>query len=225
MIQVGKRGLVAGVATSIVLMLILAVTCDAALFGLIRTRSSKKAGPVVKQSLVIFPFDKDAESAAGIPDDFGQNVADYLRTSLATSKGYSVILFEERLTPIRRAKEDNFVKDQDIKGPFFTEKAKVDKLAELLATDYYVVGSVESYSYDKDKKTAELLLKADLVSAKTGKLSQEFMVGGSAAQAAQPMDEEELLSIAAGKAVDALTEKILSTSAADAKPAPKEKAK
>lgn len=216
MTKMGKRGLVAGV-TICVLTLALAAASNAALFGLLKSKSGAKAGPAVRHTLIIFPFDKDAESAAGVPEDFGQNIADYLLSTLATSKGYSVILYSERLTPVRRAKEDNFVKDQDIKGPFFADKAKSDKLADILATDYYVVGSVESYSYDKDKKTAELLLKADLINAKTGKLSQEFMVGGSAAQAAQPMDEAELQSIAAGKAADALTEKILSTSAADTK--------
>jgi len=220
MTNVRKRGLVAGVAICVVLMLALAVTCDAALFGLLKSKKAAKSAPVVKQSLMIFPFDKDAESAMGVADNFGQGIAEYLLSTLTVSKGYSVILFDERLSPVRRAREDNVIKDQDIKGPFLTDKAKADKLAELLATDCYIIGSVESYTYDKDKKTAELTLKADLVIAKTGKVSQEFMVGGSAVQGAQPMDEEELQSIAAGKAVEALTQKILETSPADSKPAP-----
>ncbi len=227
MIQVRKRGLLSGVAMCVVLMLALTVTCDAALFGLLKSRRSSRPAPVVKQSLMVFPFDKDAESAAGVPDDFGQGIGEYLRTTLTVSKGYSVFLFDQRLTPIRRAREDNVVKEQEINGPFFSEKAKADKLADLMAIDLYIIGSVESYTYDKDKKSAELMLKADLINARTGKLIQQFMVGGSAAQGAQPLDEEELQSIAAGKAVEELAQKILQTSPADAKqaPAPKDKPK
>lgn len=216
-----KRGLVAGVATCVALMVALTVTCDAALFGLLRSRrSSSRPVPVVKQSLMIFPFDRDADSAIAIGENFGQGIGEYLLSTLSVSKGYSVILFHERLSSVRRAREDNVIKDADIKGPFFTDKAKADKLAELLGVDYYIIGSVETYTYDKDKKTAELTLKADLVAAKTGKVSQEFLVGGSAAEGAQPMDEEELQSIAAGKAVEALTQKVLATSAADSIPVP-----
>lgn len=221
MAKVGTRSLVAGVAMCLVLMLVLAATCEAALFGILKSRSRNRAPAVVKQSLMIFPFDRDVESAVGVTEDFGQGIAEYLRTSLAPSKGYSTLLFDKRLAPVMRALGDNVVKNTEVTGPFFTDKAKADKLAGLVATDLYVIGSVESYTYDKDKKTAEIMLKADLVIAKSGKVSQEFMVGGSAAQGAQPLDEEELQSIAAGKAVEALAQKILETSAADAKPAPK----
>lgn len=221
MTHVRKRGLFSAIAVCMMLVMAMAVTSDAALFGLLKSKRSSRSAAVVKQSLVVFPFDKDAESAAGVPDDFGQGIAEYLRTTLTVSKGYSVFLFDQRLTPIRRAREDNVIKEQDVNGPFFAEKAKADKLAELLAIDCYVIGSVESYTYDKDKKSADVMLKADLVNAKTGKIIQEFMVGGSAAQGAQPMDEQELQSIAAGKAVEALTQKILETSPADAKVAPK----
>ena len=219
MIKVGKRRLLACLAMCAVLALIATACSSAALFGLIKSKS--KSAPVVRHSLVVFPFDRDSESAAGVPDEFGKNVADYLRITLATSKGYATYLYDDRLTPIKRASSDNMVKDADIKAPFFTEKAKVGKLAEILATDYHIVGSVESYTYDKDKKTVELTLKADLYDSKTGKVMQEFMVGGSAEAGAQALGEDELRSIAAGKAVEALREKIIGTSAADAKPAPK----
>lgn len=200
------------------LALVLAACSDAALFGLIKSRSKSRA--VARQTLVIFPFDKDPDAAASVPDEFGQSVAEYLRATLATSKGYAALIYDDRLMPVQRARSDNVVKDQEVKSPFFADKAKADKLADILATDYYLVGSVESYTYDKDKKAVDLALKADLVLAKTGKVIQEFMVGGSASAGTQAMEEDELCSIAAGKAVEALGEKILSTSAADAKPAP-----
>lgn len=219
MIKVGKRRLLACLALCAVLALILAAGSDAALFGLIKSKGN--AQPAVKHSLMVFPFDRDSELTAVLPDDFGAGVADYLRITLASSKGYATYIYDERLTPVKRANADNMVKDQDMKAPFFTEKAKVTKLAEILATEYFLVGSIESYTFDKDKKTVDLTLKADLYSSKTGKVVQEFVVGGSAGEGAQGLEEDELRSIAAGKAVEALREKIIGTSAADAKPAAK----
>jgi hypothetical protein len=219
----GTRKLLACIVVGGVLTCMLAACSDAALFGLIKSR--RRARPVPRQSLILFPFDKDAESAAGVPDDFGKDIADYLCTTLANSKGYAAMLYKDRLMPIQRALTDNAVKEQETKAPYFTDKPKADKLADILATDYYIVGSVESYAYDRNKKTVDLALKADLVLTKTGKVTQEFMVGGSAAAGTQAMDEDELRSIAAGKAVEALGEKILSTSSADTKPAAQPKPK
>lgn len=219
MIKVGKRRLLACLAMCAALAFITTASSNAALFGLIKPKP--KIEPVVRHSLVVFPFDRDFESAQGVPEDFGMSVADYLRMTLANSKGYAPYLYDERLTPIKRASADNMVKETDTKAPFFTEKAKTSKLAAIMATDYYIVGSVESYTYDKDKKSVELTLKADLYDNKTGKIMQEFMVGGSAEAGNQPLEEDEIRSIAAGKAVDALREKIIAMSPADAKPAPK----
>lgn len=225
MIKVRKRRLLACLVMCAVLAVILAASSNAALFGLIKSRS--KAAPVVRHSLVVFPFDRDAEAASAVPEDFGDSVAEYLRTTLSTSKGYAAYLYDDRLTPVKRAFDDNLVKAQDTKGPFYADKAKVTKLADILSTDYYVVGSVESYTFDKEKKAANLTLKADLYVRKTGKIVQSFVVGGAAESGAQALDEDELMSIAAGKAVEALREKVLSTSAADnvPVPAPKVKAK
>jgi len=219
----GTRKLLACVVVGAVLACMLAACSDAALFGLIKSKSKAKAAP--RQSLIVFPFDKDSESAANVPDEFGKDVAEVLRTTLANSKGYAVMLYKERLMPIQRALADNAVKEQETKSPYFTDKPKADRLADILATDYYLIGSVESYTYDKDKKAVDLALKADLVLTKTGKVMQEFMVGGSAAAGAQAMEEDELRSIAAGKAVEALGEKILSTSSADTKPTAQPKPK
>ena len=216
MIKVGKRRIWACVAFCVMLVIILTAGSQAALFGLIKTK--KKDAPVaVKQSLLIFPFDKDVESAQGVPDEFGENLAGYLRTALAGSKGYSALLYDTRLMPVKRAIVDTYIREQDAKVPFFGEKQKVAKLANLFATDYYIVGSVESYTYDKAKKTVELTLKADLVQADSGKMIQEFLVAATAGDGNQADEEDELRSLAAGKAVTALTEKILGTSPADVK--------
>ncbi len=198
------------------LALMLAACSDAALFGWFKHKSQGNV-VVVKHTLVIFPFDKDAESAESVPDEYGETIAGYLRTAMSSSKGYSTLLYDARLMPIKRAVGDNVIKEQDTKGPFVTDKPKAMKLADLLAIDYYIVGSIEGYTYDKEKKTVEITLKADLVAADSGKLVQEFLVAATAGDGNQADDEEELRTLAAGKAVQALKEKILATSPADVK--------
>lgn len=219
MVMVRKRRFIANIALCIALTLILAACSNAALFGLVKSKGKTPAA--IKHSLVVFPFDRDAELNASVPDTIGTSVAEYLRIVLATSKGYTVLLYEDRLMPIQRAKTDNAVKDTETKAPFFADRNKAGKLAEILASEYYLIGSVEGYSYDKEKKVAEVTLKADLMlveKGKVGKVAQEIVVGGSAEAGNQAMDEEYLQSLAVGKAVEALREKLLATSAADVKP-------
>ncbi len=216
--RLGKRQLLIYVVLAAMLVFMFAACSDAALFGLIKSRSSSRS--VQKHSLIVFPFDKDPDGAANLPDNFGKDVADYLRSTLSKSKDYATLLYSYSLMPIQRAKSDNVVKESDMKSPFFADKAKADKLAGIMSSDYYIVGSVESYTYDSKSKTVDLALKADLVMTKTGKVMQQFMVGGSAAAGDQAMEEDELVSIAAGKAVEALGAKILSVSSVAAKTAP-----
>jgi len=206
MIKVGKIRVLAYLGLCILVIALLATCANAALFGLLKSKG--KTVETTRMSLVIFPFDRDPELAQYLPDNFGNDVGEYVRSILSESPRYSVFLYEQRLTPVQRAKSDQILKDAEIKGPFFADKAKAEKLADLLATDYYLVGSVESYSYDRDKKVAELTLKADLVRG-NGKVVQEFLVAGKADAGTQGMDEEEIRAIAAGKAADALRDKIL----------------
>ncbi len=214
--KVGKRRIIACIAVCVMFALIAGAGSEAALFGLFKSKKQGSAA-TVKQTLVIFPFDKDLDSAVAVPDNFGETLAGYLRNSLSTSKGYSVLLYDARLMPIKRALFDNFIREQDTKPPFSSDKPKVEKLAQALSTDYYVVGSVEGYEYNREKKTVEITLKADLVLAEGGKVTQEFLVAATAGDGKDTDDEDSLRSLAAGKAVQALGEKILATSPADVK--------
>lgn len=216
MIKVGKRRILACITFCVMFALIAGAGSEAALFGLFKSKKQESAA-TVKYTLVIFPFDRDTDSAAAVPDTYGETIAGYLRNSLSTSKGYSVLLYDARLTPIKRAMFDNFIREQDTKAPFSTDKPKVEKLAQALSTDYYIIGSVEGYDYNREKKMVEITLKADLVLAEGGKVTQEFLVAATAGDGKDTDDEDSLRSLATGKAVQALTEKILATSPADVK--------
>jgi hypothetical protein len=209
MTKVGKSRLFVCMMTCIVLLALGITSANATLFGLLKTK--KRTETPKAQSLMIFPFDKDPEIANKVPETFGKDVSDSLRSLMIGNNLYSVYLYSDRLAPVQRARTDNILKVPDVTGPFFVDKIKASKLADLLATDYYIVGSIENYDYDKDKKSVELMLKMDLVLTRTGKVVQEYMVGGKTDESNKAMSEDELRAIAAGKAVEALKLKLTET--------------
>lgn len=216
MIKVEKSHLFICVMACVVLMALSVTSANAALFGLFKTK--KRAETPKAQSLMIFPFDKDPEIANKLPETFGKDVSDSLRSLMIGNNQYSVYLYSDRLAPVQRARTDNIIKANDITGPFFMDKTKASKLADLLSTDYYIVGSVENYDYNKDKKSVELMLRMDMVSCTTGKVVQEYMVGGKADESSKATSEDELRAIAAGKAVEALKEKLTPAEEKSTKP-------
>ena len=193
---------------------------DAAFFGLFKSRSKKNVVVIPSQSLVLFPFDQG--EAAETPEEYGGEVAAYLRTMLAGNSEYAVFLYSDRLPPIRRGRDDNSLKTSDIKPPFTggdeEARARSLKLARTLAADFYLVGAVDGYEFDPAGKTAEVTLTAELVDGKTGKIKGRFVVTGMADETCKATDEDEYRAVAAGKAVEALKEQILPKPEAEKQP-------
>lgn len=200
------RNLVSYLFLSLLLGAILANSADAWLFGLWKPRKPATKPP--RYTLVVFPFDQG--NAAGLPEGFGEAVASDIRTMLAHSAYYSPFLYTSRLAPVQRAKEDNVLKSTDIEPPFAEDRAKTLKLAQLLATDYYLVGEIDSYQFDRTNRIAEITLKADLFDGKTGKLLKTLLVTGRTPESASG-DEDELRDIAKGVAVTKLIAELSST--------------
>ncbi len=197
-----------------------ATATDAALFGLFKSRSKKHVVVMPSQSLVLFPFDQG--DAAELPEEYGGEVAAYLRTMLAGNSEYAVFLYSDRLPPIRRGRGDNSLKTSDTAPPFTGDdedaRARSLKLARTLAADFYLVGAVDDYEFDPAKKTAEIPLIAELVDGKTGKIKGRFIVTGMADETCKATDEDEYMAVAAGKAVEALKEQILPKPEAEKQP-------
>lgn len=172
-------------------------TADARLFGLIKSKKVKKEA-VSLQSLLVFPFDQDA--SVKLPDSFGQDVAIALKGQL-TGSTYSVYMFDNKLAPIVRAKDENDIKDDDIKSPFADDNAKPLKLARIVASDMYLVGSIDDCSVDASAKKAQMTLRADLYDCNSGKLVKTFLVSGKAPESVKTADSDELRSLAANDAI------------------------
>lgn len=191
-------------------------SADAGLFG--RHSTKKRAERVQKQSLVVFPFDQ--ASANKVPEAFGQFVATDLKSFLAdSSTKYTAYLYTDRLSPIKRAKDENFLKNPDVVAPFAEDSGKALKLAQLLATDFYLVGEIEDFQFDQAKGTAEMVLQASLYNAKNGKLVKTFVVSGKTSDSNAGKDADELRDLAKGAAVTRLVAE-LSDQVVEEAPAP-----
>lgn len=192
------------VVLSLVLAVLLAGTVQAGLFDWFKSKKSHQAPP--KQSLLVFPFDTDGPT---LPEGFGEEVASYLRNTMAGSDKYMVVVFRDKLAPIQRAKDDTTLKTSDWTPPFSEDKDKSLKLAGILAADWFLVGSIEGFQFDAAKKAAQMTLSATMYDGKSGKLVAQYLVTGNVDETAKAGDESEYRAVAAGKAIEALKERIL----------------
>ena len=188
------------IALSLLVGTIAISAADAGLFGL--WGSKKKSVKVRRQSLVVFPFDCVGINA--VPETYGEFVASDIRSMLAGNPHYAVFLYKDKLSPIRRAKDDNTLKNPDVVPPFSDDKSKSLKLAQLLATEYFLVGAIDDCQIDSAKKVAQITLRADLFDAKTGKIVKSFLVTGNTPESAKTSEQDELRDIAKGAAVTKL---------------------
>jgi hypothetical protein len=202
------------VALSLVLGVLAVASADAGLFGL--GRSKKKTVKPPKRLVVVFPFDQG--SVSKIPEGFGRYIASDVRTMLGGSENYIPFLYKDRLAPILRAKEDNVLKTADMAPPFAEDKVKTLKLAQILATDLYVVGRIEDFQFDRASKVAEMTLTAELYDGRTGKFVKGSTVMGRTPETVTTSDEDELRDLAKGAAVTKLIAELTKPLEPEAKP-------
>jgi len=217
--KTGKSHLWTYVVLGLLITAIAASSADAGIFG---WGTRKKAANVRRQSLVVFPF--DSKGVNNIPELYGEFVASDVRSMLVSNPHYLVFLYKDKLSPIRRAKDDNTLKNPDVAPPFADDKTKSLKLAQLLATEYYLVGAIDDCQIDSAKMVAQITIRADLYNAKTGKVVKSFLVTGSTPESAKTTEQDELRDMAKGVAVTKLiaelnTEKEAKSNAEPAKPA------
>ena len=188
-------------------------SADASLFGLFKGRSSR-ASASKPSSLIVFPFDQPQSIQA--PEGMGGELASALRTMLNGNKRFSPILYKEKLSPIKRAREDSTLKPNEDVAPFTEDQSKPLKLARLLAADYFIVGAIEDVKVDAAKKTAQMTLSLDLVDANSGKLVKTMLINGSTPQDANSASQEDAVALAAGDAITKLKVQLLE----ETKPSP-----
>lgn len=208
MVYSAKSRILACIGLSLIITCAGLASAHAGLFDIFRGHRGRQA-TVPKHSLLVFPFDQTG--LVTVPENYGSEVAAYLRTMLAGNPKYSVFLFSDKLSPIRRGKEDTSLKTPDYTTPFSEDKSKALKLAQLCAANFYLVGSIDAFEYNPSTKVAQLTLSGELVDAKTGKSLGTYVVTGKADESSKASSEDEYRAVAAGKAVEALKDQILPT--------------
>lgn len=197
MLKVRKGHLLTCLILSMVISALVISSANAGLFDMFKGKKKGSAQQV--QSLLVFPFDQDA--SVKLPTAYGEDVATSLRDVLIGNRAYTVFVYRDKLSPVKRAKDDNVIKDKDAMSPFAEDASKSLKLAQLLATDFYLVGSVDDCQVNTVTKIAQMTLRADLYDGKTGKLVKTFLITGRTPETAKAVNEDDLRALAAGDAV------------------------
>ncbi len=161
-------------ALCVVISIVAVGTANAGLFGL--GKGKKHAGKASRYSLVVFPFDNGTDTT--VPDSYGGYVASDVRTMLTGKSEYIPYLYTDRLPSVQRAKEEQSLKPSDVNPPFADDKLKPLKIAQVIGSDYYLVGSIEEITVDTAKKVATVTLKADVFDTRNGRLVRTCLVSG-----------------------------------------------
>jgi hypothetical protein len=120
--------------------------------------------------------------------------------------------FSDKLPSIKRAKMETTLKEEDLRGPFGTDKnqmASAIKVASETAADLILVGSIDDVQVNTDKKTANVTLSAVVANARTGVPVKTVAVTGAVASDKQDITDAELVFMASSDAATKLVREIV----------------
>lgn len=188
------------VVTALLCLFVLSATCSGARWF---KRARMQKSDIVKQSVMVFPF--DAASELQIAPQVAKALADAARDRLQKTGKYNVVVFSERLAPIQRAVEvDQVIKVDQTKPPYGDDSEKILTLARLVSVDLVLTGMVESYTVDAAGKSVSVVLSAQLIDVKTGRSTSGFTATGKSSDAVQGIDPNDLRATALADAISKL---------------------
>ncbi|MFQ3550115.1 MAG: hypothetical protein SNJ70_10245, partial [Armatimonadota bacterium] len=145
------------------------------------------------------------------------DMAEAIRSSLS-NEGYFAIIFRDRLPQIARAKDTGQLKTQDTTPPFSDDKDKSLGLAQRLGVDYFIVGSIDDVKVDTAAQTSSMTVSAQLYNGRNGKLVKSTLVTGQFSRPGGAYDTDELKALAAGNAVEQISDTMSLKPAPEVKP-------
>lgn len=127
-------------------------------------------------SILVFPF---ANSAGASAQAAGPLLDDAVRLRLNSVGSYKITSYTKFLAPVQRAIADNVLTQDDL------TKANSDpqtaaKIASQVATDSYLIGTIESYTADPTTRKVTVEVSADLRNTQTGTSLRTLAFTGSA---------------------------------------------
>lgn len=188
------------VVAALLCLFVLSAACSA---GRWFKRAKIVRSDVVKQSVMVFPF----EAAPDVPivAQVSKALAEAARDKLQKSGKYSVVVFSDRLAPIQRAIEvDQVITAKQLLPPYGEDTDRVLLLARITAVDYVLTGMVESYTIDPSGKSISVVLSAQLIEVKSGRIVSGLTATGKSAEAVQGIDPNDLRATALADAIGKL---------------------
>jgi len=139
-------------------------------------------GPI--HTILMFPFankiDANASANGFDADTVGARVENAVKLRLNEIGRYKADSFTPTLPQIQRAVEDsgvNGLTEADVAPPYDSSQ-RGRKLADEIATDGYLLGTIEGIKTDEQSRTVSLTVTATLYSTQTGRAVKAFAYTG-----------------------------------------------
>ncbi len=166
-------------------------------------------------TILMFPFASKVDPASGFDGELvGAQVENAIKMRLNVIGRYKADSFSPTLPQIQRAVTDSGVAgitETDVAPPY-DSSAKGRKLADEIATDGYLLGTIEAIQTDTQTRTVSVTITATLYSTQTGRAVRALAYTGKGVSFTSADDPAALLQSAindaAGHVVSALNGRI-----------------
>lgn len=156
-----------------------------------------------QSSLLLFPFVNNTAPPQTAGDAVSAQVADALRFRLNSVGVYKVTGYTKFLAPVQRAVQDGVLADADTGGPY-ADATTAGKIAMQVATNVYLIGSLESFKADPTSRKVTLEVSADLRDTRTNNSIRTLAFTGTAA----PVSNADTLDAVTQRAVGSVASKL-----------------
>lgn len=123
-----------------------------------KSKSKAKNAQANLPAVLVFPPDAKGSATAPLVDV----ITEVEQSRLMTSGAYRGLLYQRSMPSIRRAVLDQTLSTEEVSPPF-DNNAKVTRLTRFVGYGLLLVGSIDSYAYDADKKQVNLILSGRLM--------------------------------------------------------------
>lgn len=156
------------------------------------------AGP--RFSLLVFPFDSTELEGEG-RYHLGSEVAKFLKDSTLRSPKYNGVTYTPRHPAIRRALEENTLRESEVAPPFGLDPDQTlaaTRVARTMEIPKLLLGVVEGLEVNPETRQVTLTVTAQVLDAVSGRVEDTFVASGTSPAGAT--GSEEMLAIQAAEA-------------------------
>jgi|GEM_PF-1437156 hypothetical protein len=126
--------------------------------------------------LLIMPFDSQVEQNA---NTLGPKVARAMKDASMLSRRYNGVLYNPRHPVIRRAQEENVLRESDVRGPFGIEDDQIERalrIAQVMEFPRVMVGAITDFEFNSEKREGQITITAEILNAETGRVEGQTLV-------------------------------------------------